>query len=199
MLKTWSSTQASVSLSSGEAEFYGVVKASGIALGHQSLMQDLGYQVPFRVWTDSSAAMGISQRQGLGKLRHISTHALSIQGKVRDGTVELRNVRGEVNPADLFTRYLLSREKSEHLAKLFSCEYRGGRAASAPMLRTQGALVDMSAATPVYHADFEAYTREAALHDPHVLPHHYSSSDVEAMFPRAEVPPDDADTIPAIP
>ena len=62
------------------------------------------------------------------------------------------------------------------------------------MLRTQGALVDMSAATPVYHADFEADTREAALHDPHVLPHHYSSSDVEAVFPRAEVPPDDADT-----
>ena len=64
LLNTWSSTQATISLDSGEAEFYGVVKSSGIALGHQSLMRDLGYQTPVRVWTDSSAAMAISQRQG---------------------------------------------------------------------------------------------------------------------------------------
>ena len=79
VLKTWSSTQAAVSLSSGEAEFYGVVRASGIAMGHQSLMRDFGHQLPIRVWTDSSAAMGVCQRQGLGKLRHIDTQALWVQ------------------------------------------------------------------------------------------------------------------------
>ena len=42
LIKSWSSTQASVSLSSGEAEFYGVAKASGICLGYQSLAKDLG-------------------------------------------------------------------------------------------------------------------------------------------------------------
>ena len=83
VLKTWSSTQATVSLSSGEAEFNGVVKAAGIALGQQSILRDLGYVVPVRVWTDSSAAMGICQRQGLGKLRHIETHTLWVQEKVR--------------------------------------------------------------------------------------------------------------------
>ena len=81
VLKTFSSTQATVSLSSGEAEFYGVVKAAGIALGQQSIMRDLGYVVPVRVWTDSSAAMGVCQRQGLGKLRHIETHTLWVQEK----------------------------------------------------------------------------------------------------------------------
>ena len=40
LIKSWSSTQTSVSLSSGEAEYYGVVKASGIALGFQSLLRD---------------------------------------------------------------------------------------------------------------------------------------------------------------
>ena len=83
VLKTWSSTQATVSLSSGEAEFNGVVKAAGIALGQQSILRDLGYVVPVRVWTDSSAAMGICQRQGLGKLRHVETHTLWVQEKVR--------------------------------------------------------------------------------------------------------------------
>ena len=51
--------QASISLSSGEAEYYGVVGATGIALGQQSLMRDLGMATDVSVWTDSSAAMGI--------------------------------------------------------------------------------------------------------------------------------------------
>ena len=42
LIKSWSSTQASVSLSSGEAEFYAVAKASRICLGHQSLAKDRG-------------------------------------------------------------------------------------------------------------------------------------------------------------
>ena len=41
-IRTWSSTQPSVTLSSGEAEFYGLVKASGAGLGPHSLLKDLG-------------------------------------------------------------------------------------------------------------------------------------------------------------
>ena len=57
VIRTWSSTQPSVTLSSGEAEFYGLVKAAGAGLGHQSIMSDFGLKVPVRVWTDSSAAI----------------------------------------------------------------------------------------------------------------------------------------------
>ena len=42
IIKTWAATQACVALSSGEAEFYGVVRAAGVALGHKSLLSDLG-------------------------------------------------------------------------------------------------------------------------------------------------------------
>ena len=66
LIKSWSSTQGPVSLSSGEAEFYGVVKAAGVSLGYQALLEDLGVKLPIRVWTDSSATMGICGRQGLG-------------------------------------------------------------------------------------------------------------------------------------
>ena len=65
-IKTWSTTQSSVSLSSGEAEFNGVVRGAGMGLGFQSLMRDLGQDAHVRVWTDSEAAIGISSRQGLG-------------------------------------------------------------------------------------------------------------------------------------
>ena len=100
ILKTYSSTQPTISLSSGEAEFYGVVKASGAALGQQSLFADLGMKLQVRVWTDSSAAIGICSRQGLGKLRHTDTQALWIQEHVRTKNIILKKVRGEVNPAD---------------------------------------------------------------------------------------------------
>ena len=71
LIKNWSSTRPSINLSSGEVEYYGVVKAAGIALGHQSLMAEMGMCVKVRSWTDSSAAVGICRRSGLGKLRHV--------------------------------------------------------------------------------------------------------------------------------
>ena len=48
-IKSWSPTQASIALSSGEAEFNGVVRGSGVGLGYQSLLSDLGLRVPLRV------------------------------------------------------------------------------------------------------------------------------------------------------
>ena len=135
-VKTWSSTQPTVALSSGEAEFTGVLKGSGIGLGYQSLLADLGIRLPLRVWTDSAAAIGVCSRQGLGKLRHIDTHLLWIQQAVRCKRVDLRKIPGETNPADLFTKHLASRERLAALVQLLGCEYRDGRAKAAPLTRT---------------------------------------------------------------
>ena len=68
LLKFWSSTQAGVAMSSGKAEIYGAVKGASIGLGMKALYRDIGYMMPLRLWTDSSAAVGICSRQGLGKL-----------------------------------------------------------------------------------------------------------------------------------
>jgi hypothetical protein len=135
-IKHWSSTQTSVALSSGEAEFAGVIRGSGQGLGYQALLRDFGVQAHLRVWTDSSAAIGICSRQGLGKLRHLDTHTLWIQQAVRLGRVDLRKVDGEVNPADLFTKHSLSQARLEALVLLHGGEYLGGRAGSAPLTRT---------------------------------------------------------------
>ena len=110
LIKSWSSAQASVSLSGSEAEFYGVVKVGGVTLGYQALLRDVGVVLPVRVWADSTATIGICGRQGLGKLRHIDTQCLWIQQKVRGKKIELFKVRGEENPADLFTKHLVGRE-----------------------------------------------------------------------------------------
>ena len=110
-LKHWSSTQSGVSLSSGEAEFHGVVKRAGMGLGYQALLQDLGIHAELRVWTDFSAAIGIAGRQGLGKLRHLDTHTLWLQQAVRSKRLELKKVLGTANPADVLTKHSLTREK----------------------------------------------------------------------------------------
>ena len=134
-VKHWSSIQQGISLSSGEAEFAGVIRGAGQGLGYQALLRDLGVEVPLRVWTDSSAAIGICSRQGLGKLRHLDTHTLWIQQAVRTRRVDLRKVDGAVNPADLLTKHSISRQRLQSLVALYGCRYLGGRAESAPLVR----------------------------------------------------------------
>ena len=207
LLKSWSSTQGLVSLSSGEAEFYGVTKAAGIALGMRSLMRDLGTSMKVRVWTDSSAAMGICGRQGLGKLRHIDTRSLWVQQRLRVGDLELRKVRGEVNPADLFTKHLPSGEKIADLLMLLGCRFRGGRPGEAPRMRKEGGGLQADSVLTVdkvlttsgptaerdgYHYPTTIYegevVLEAFLHDDRLLPHQVP--DLERFFPRATAPPE---------
>jgi len=183
VLKTWSSTQPSVTLSSGEAEFYGVVKAAGTALGQQSLMRDLGIKVKVRVWTDSSAAMGVCTRQGLGKLRHLETHTLWVQEKVRNKSIELRKVRGDVNPADLFTKYLPAKDKISQLVSLFECRYMEGRAVSAPLLREKKEeSVDENLET--YNIQDEENVNYKYLKQK--LPHKFGKDEVDRLFPKVQ-------------
>ena len=134
-VKHWASTQTSISLSSGEAEFAGLIRGAGQGLGFQALLRDVGVDLPLRVWTDSSAAIGICSRQGLGKLRHLDTHTLWIQQAVRTGRVDLRKVPGTRNPADLLTKHGNSRQRLEDLVQLYNCKFVGGRAESAPQVQ----------------------------------------------------------------
>ena len=77
LLKCWSSTQAGVAMSSGEAEFYSAVKGAATGLGMKALYRDIGYKLPLRLWTDSSAAVGICSRQGLGGTWNVPRYGFS--------------------------------------------------------------------------------------------------------------------------
>ena len=84
MIKSWCNTQARVSLSSGEAEYYGIVKGSSIGRGLKSMLGDFGVEVPIKVNTDASAAKGVANRKGLGKARHIAVSCGSRTGFRRE-------------------------------------------------------------------------------------------------------------------
>ena len=131
LVKHWSTTQKTVTLSSGEAELAGIVKGTAEGLGLRSLATDLGYTVGIRVYADSAAAIGICRRCGIGRVRHLATGQLWVQEKIRSGDVELCKVPGGVNIADLLTKYIARELADRHLAG--ACLLRGGsRAASAP-------------------------------------------------------------------
>ena len=134
-IKTWSTTQATVALSSAEAELYALTKGAAQTLGLMSLMRDFGVVMRGKVHTDASAAVGIVQRQGLGKLRHLRTQYLWIQDKVREGDLGIQKVLGSQNPADMMTKNLAVDAMQRHLEAL-AMTTRNDRARTAPKLNT---------------------------------------------------------------
>ena len=119
LLKSWSTTQATIALSSAEAELYSLVKGAAQTLGMMALGRDLGVSLEATVNTDASAALGIIQRQGLGKLRHISTQFLWVQEKVRGNEFDIAKVPGLDNPAAV-QRWTKLLSPSHELGKLSS-------------------------------------------------------------------------------
>ena len=86
-MKSWSRTQGSKALSSGEAEFYAMIKGVAESIGMQSLLADLGVTVSIEVITDSSAAIGTASRIGIGKIKHLDVGWLWIQDLVKQGKI----------------------------------------------------------------------------------------------------------------
>ncbi len=136
MIKHWSTQQGVIALSSGEAEYYAIVKGSTIAIGIQSMYRDMGVELDINVKTDAAAAKGISSRIGLGKVRHIETNQLWVQEKVSQGSIQIDKVRSHENRADALTKYVNGQSISEHMAWVCS-NVQEGRHEIMPETRDQ--------------------------------------------------------------
>ena len=81
LIRCYSKTQATIALSSAEAELGGIVKISAEVLGLSALMADLGIslQEEALIYADASAALGNVLRKGAGNIRHINTRMLWVQ------------------------------------------------------------------------------------------------------------------------
>ena len=62
-IKSWSVTQSVISLSSGEAEYYGMVKGASVAMGIASMLKEMGQVTSLVLKCDASAAVGIAMRR----------------------------------------------------------------------------------------------------------------------------------------
>ena len=133
VVKTWSGQQKVVALSSAEAELHAVVAASSEALGLRSLSHDMGIELGAEINVDSSAAMGIVQRAGIGRVRHLHIQSLWVQECRSSGRLSYRKVLGSLNPSDVLAQHVQSELLGAHM-KTLGAEVRGGRAEAAPSL-----------------------------------------------------------------
>ena len=111
LLKSTSTTQAVVSLSSAEAEFYAAVKAAAAGIGCVSMMRDLGVMLQqqgvevkakelgddvdspgLEIKLDATAVRSIAMRRGAGRTRHIATPTLWLQRLVINGDIKMTRV-----------------------------------------------------------------------------------------------------------
>ena len=140
LIKSWSSAQQVMALSSGKAELYGMLKGATQTKGLISMMADFGEKVVATVCSDASAAIGIAHRLGLGKTRHIEVQYLWIQHEVKEGKLTVKKVGTNNNPADLLTKAMNGEKVMKHMAEM-AFDIDNSRASTAPTLHGQQALV----------------------------------------------------------
>ena len=133
VIKTWSSTQSVIALSTGEAELYALNKVAAQSLGLQSLLNDLGIDIDVRLHTDATTGRAIATRRGLGKVRHIAVNELWLQEQVAKNHVSILKIKNKFNLADLLTKYL-SLNEIEHIVEFMQHAFMSGRSAVAPEL-----------------------------------------------------------------
>ncbi len=104
-LGTWSKTQATVALGSGEAEFVALHQGLLEGLAMRLLMKELlGRDFKIILDTDSTVARAMAMRSGPGKVKHIDLKMMFIQELIAKKFVEVKKIGTLANCADLLTK-----------------------------------------------------------------------------------------------
>ena len=144
-VKARSRTQSTIALSSAEAEFYALVSAASEALGLAAMTSDFGEPLDPYLYADASAAIGIANREGLGKVRHLDTQSLLLQQSLRQKRVKgLNKVAGTENPSDMATKHV-EYSALEHQLHLMNCKFLQGRPELAPQVVNYACEDDVNA------------------------------------------------------
>ena len=113
-------------MSSGESEFYAIVKGAGMGIQTRQIFEAAGMPVEVEIKSDSSAARGICGRQGSGsKLRHLSMKELWVQEHFRMKMSVLSKVGTLDNWADLGTK-VLDKPRLDQLVEMMPITRREG-------------------------------------------------------------------------
>ena len=102
----WCRRQAVIALSSGEAEYYSLVTLMSELIGLRSLGEDFNLKYDLGVNIDATAAIGMSGRRWLGKVKHVDTVFLWIQEAIDRHKVAVKKRGTYEMLADLLTKHL---------------------------------------------------------------------------------------------
>ena len=96
-----------------------MVKGCSEGIGVLELMREVGCDTSlYALETDSSAAKGTAMRHGAGKMKHLSTKQLWIQGAIKGYGISVIKICRAVNSADLLTHSCTTRDFVNHLERL---------------------------------------------------------------------------------
>ena len=140
LIKSWSRTQDSVTLSSAEAELVALGKLAMEILGIRSMCSEwhmMDQQSASPLYADASAALSIAKRQGAGKMRHINVKSLWLQEKEIQKELRYEKVKGEDNPSDGLTKHV-RQELAERYSGSVNYKLRVGRAKTSLQLAGGG-------------------------------------------------------------
>ena len=148
LIRSSSTTQTVLALSSGESEFYAAVKAGSVGIGAVHMMEDLGlaFSEPtevrvrktdnpkLEIKADATAGIGVAMRRGAGRIRHIATPTLWLQKLIQDQVIKISKVPGALNRADLGTKHL---DHSTIVKHMTGCRMRFVSGTSSMALKAQ--------------------------------------------------------------
>ena len=127
-VSSWSRSQKSIALSSCESEYMAAIggAAEGIYVGRLWSFL-VSKEVLVSVITDSSSCRAFSQRQGVGRLKHIDTKYLWLQQSIKENVLDMETLSTLLNLADMGTKKL-SKARRAFLMYLMSLSTRTVRA-----------------------------------------------------------------------
>ena len=70
------------------------------------MASELGYTLDLVIESDNSACLAVTQRRGLGKLRHMEIRQIWLQDEYRAGRIGFRKIGTKANIADMLTKPL---------------------------------------------------------------------------------------------
>ena len=118
VVRHWSSTQKSLALSSCEAELYARTKGAAETMAIKSLAADMEITFDILLRTDATAALGVVNRRGVGKTRHIDTQELWLQNHMRSREMEVQKVAGEEDAKGILTKNVKPEVLEKHVAEM---------------------------------------------------------------------------------
>ena len=148
-VKGGSGTHTTPALSTGEDEYYSIVRGGSEGLGLKSMSEDLGVQLSVHIYTDSSAAKGLSNRLGLSRIRHLAARLLWIQHYLKKKLLTMHKVLGTENPSDMCTKHMTKASLDKYMP-MCNMEPRAGRAPHAPAL--QSTVEEISARSILFNS-----------------------------------------------
>ena len=146
----WSRTQATVTMSSCEAELLALNLAACEGKFSQSVLREIvgscdtgasgsgdGGDIEVQIFTDSSACLGLLHKRGLGRARHMSVKQIWLQDELRAGRLSAHYLPGDENVSDMLTK-ALPRARFEELRLKFGVDASNAEASVSSTTRRRG-------------------------------------------------------------